>query len=84
MPIRSCLLLCALLGACAAEPPVPAPTPHARFDPAPMPFVHAGRPGTVGALEMPIPPKMPLGTGAVPVSGGVARGAVVSGFKTNF
>ena len=42
------------------------------------------RGGTVGRLETPIPPKMPLGTGAVPVGGGVARGSVVTGFREAF
>ena len=50
-----------------------------------MPFVTYGqRNSSTGALEIPIPPKMPLGTGAVPVSGSPARGSIVSGFKESF
>lgn len=50
-----------------------------------MPHVQYGRrSSTAGALEVPIPPKMPLGTGAVPVSGNPVRGSVVTGFKTSF
>ena len=83
--LRLCLLL--LLPSCAPQPPVP-PLPsstEAKLEPAPTP--HGGplrRSGTVGRLEVPIPPKMPLGTGAVPVSSGVARGSIVTGFREAF
>ena len=50
-----------------------------------MPFVtYVPRTGPTGALELPIPPKMPPGTGAVPVSSSPTRGSIVSGFKENF
>ena len=50
-----------------------------------MPFVHyAPRDPSFGALELPIPPKMPPGTGAVPVSGSPFRGSIVSGFHEAF
>ena len=82
------LLLCLpLLAGCAADPPVATEADNGarRFDPAPMPFVSYGRPrGTVGALEIPIPPKVPLGTGAVPVSNSPARGSIVSGVRESF
>jgi len=33
---------------------------------------------------MPIPPKMPLGTGVVPVSSSAFRGSIVSGVRQSF
>ncbi len=42
------------------------------------------RSSTLGALEMPIPPKMPLGTGAVPVSSSAFRGSIVTGVRQSF
>lgn len=87
MPKQSLSLaaLLALLAACAPTPP-PAPVQAgAKFEPAPMPFVTYRRAGsTTGVLELPIPPKMPPGTGAVPVSSSSFRGAIVSGFKESF
>ncbi len=80
-------MLIPLVSACAASPPpMPAPSqPIAKFEPAPMPFVHY-RPsnGTFGVLEIPIPPKMPPGTGAVPVSNSPFRGSIVTGFHEAF
>jgi hypothetical protein len=76
-----------LLGGCATTQPVTtdANTPRPHFDPAPMPFVqYSRRGGTTGGLEMPIPPKMPLGTGAVPVSSSPVRGSIVSGVREAF
>jgi hypothetical protein len=81
-----------LLTACAATGPaspasqasVASPS-HEKFEPAPMPFVRYQPPGsTVGALEIPIPPKMPPGTGAVPVSNSPFRGAIVTGIRESF
>lgn len=85
---RFCLALLILVSiGCRADPPIscgPGQT-NARFEPAPMPHVQYRRPGsTVGAFEVPIPPKMPLGTGAVPVSGGAVRGSIVTGLKRSF
>ena len=85
---RFCLaLLVSLLTACAADPPVSAGAgqPKVRFDPAPMPFVQYGRrASTVGSLAIPVPPKMPPGTGAVPVSNSPFRGSFATGFKESF
>ncbi len=39
------------------------------------------RGGSVGVLQLPIPPKMPPGTGPVPVRSSPVRGSIVSGFK---
>lgn len=85
---RLCLALPVLaLTACGAEL---LPTPRtgqadAKFEPAPMPHApYARRGSTLGALEMPIPPKMPLGTGAVPVSSSVFRGFIVTGVRQSF
>ena len=87
-PCRFCLVLPILVvTACAADPPASARPRQtdAQFEPAPMPHVQYGRRGSaVGALEVPIPPKMPLGTGAVPVSGSPVRGSIVTGFKKGF
>lgn len=87
-PIRLCLaLLLPALATCGTIPPVPAAASRAdaKFEPAPMPHVpQPRRPGTVGALEIPLPPKMPLGTGAVPVSNGPVRGSVVTGIRRSF
>jgi hypothetical protein len=89
-PTHRCFYFAVLipaLTACAADPPPPAATTHAtgRFEPAPMPFVHyTPRDGTVGMLEIPIPPKMPPGTGAVPVSSSPFRGSIVTGLKESF
>jgi len=83
------LLVLVAVAGCAKPPPDPPPpnprAPAARLEPAPRPFVWAGRRGgTAGSLEIPLPPKMPLGTGAVPVSGGAVRGSVVTGFRESF
>lgn len=85
---RLCLALPVLaLTACGTEPP---PTPRtgqaaSKFEPAPTPHgPYVRRSSTLGALEMPIPPKMPLGTGAVPVSGSSFRGSVVTGVRQSF
>lgn len=74
------------LTACGADPKSSSPVDQAdaRFEPAPMPRVRAVRPGSRSVLEIPIPPKMPLGSGAVPVSGGPVRGSVVTGLKQSF
>ncbi len=80
------MTLIALLSACAANPPPVAsfpPPAAATFDPAPMPFVryqHQASP----SLEYVIPPKMPPGTGAVPVSSSPVRGSIVTGFTEGF
>lgn len=88
-----CLLgLSLILGACSAGPSVAADPPApdgradaARFEPAPTPFAPYRRVGSIrGVLEAPIPPKMPLGTGAVPVSGGAVRGSVTTGWRQSF
>lgn len=86
-PTRAGLLLLPLLAGCAADPPaaVASGPAHPRFDSAPMPFVRYGRQETTaGSLEIPLPPKMPLGTGAVPVSSSPVRGSVVTGLKESF
>ncbi len=50
-----------------------------------MPFLRYGRQdSTPGSLEIPLPPKMPLGTGAVPVSSSPVRGSLVTGLKESF
>ena len=79
------LIVASLLTACA-PPPAPEPSTQANrhFDAAPMPFVRYGQRGTAGALELPIPPKMPLGTSAVPVSNSPARGSIVTGLREAF
>jgi hypothetical protein len=80
-------VLIPLLTACAAKPPTPPATSQAneKFEPAPMPFVHyRSVGGNLGALQIPIPPKMPPGTGAVPVSNSPFRGAIVTGFRESF
>lgn len=84
--LGSVLVAMLAVTACSADPktPTPAGQSEARFEPAPTPRVRALRPGSRGALEIPIPPKMPLGSGAVPVSGGPVRGSVVTGFKQSF
>ena len=86
---RLCLVLPVVaLAACGAEPPLPAPRTgrtDAKLEPAPMPHApYVRRSGPQGALEIPIPPKMPLGTGAVPVSGSAFRGSVVTGVRRSF
>lgn len=85
---RLCLTLPVLaLTACGAEPPPPPRTGQAaaKFEPAPMPHApYVRRSGTLGAFEIPIPPKMPLGTGAVPVSGSSFRGSIVTGVRQAF
>ena len=84
---RLCLALpVLLLAACRAEPPAASRTGQAdlKFEPAPMPHVPAvRRGGTLGALDS-LPPKMPLGTGALPVSGSAVRGSVVTGVRQSF
>ncbi len=80
-------VLIPVLTACAADPPISAATSqqNAKFEHAPMPFVHyTPRSSTVGALEIPIPPKMPPGTGAVPVSSSPFRGSIVTGLRESF
>ena len=85
---RSAVLMVAMLAGCASEPPAATQALRAsaaRFDPAPMPFVQYQRhDSTVGSLEIPILPKAPPGTGAVPVSNSPFRGSIVSGFKESF
>ena len=82
-PIRLLALL--ILTSCASPPPPAAPALGAHFDPAPMPFVQYHRQTRgYGALELPIPPKMPPGTGAVPVSSSPVRGSIVTGFHEAF
>lgn len=85
---RLCLALpVLLLAACKGEPPVTARTgpADAKFEPAPMPHApYVRRGSTAGALEIPLPPKMPLGTGAVPVSGSAVRGSIVTGIRRSF
>lgn len=80
------LLMLSLIAGCATPPPLAAPavTPQqpVRLEPAPRPFVSSGRRAPSGGLEL--PPKMPLGTGAVPVSGGAARGSIVTGLRESF
>ncbi len=57
----------------------------AAFEPAPMPFVRYGpRGSTVSVPGLPVPPKMPPGTGAVPVSSSSFRGAVSTGLRESF
>ncbi len=88
VPPRRCgvALLISMLAACTAGPPASIEAAQAaKFDPAPMPFAHYQRhPSTVGSLEIPILPKAPPGTGAVPVSNSPFRGSIVSGFKQSF
>lgn len=85
---RLCLALPVLaLAACGAEqaPPPRTGQAAAKFEPAPMPHApYVRRSGTLGALEIPIPPKMPLGTGAVPVSSSSFRGSIVTGVRQSF
>ena len=80
MPHPAPWLALLLVSACATTPPAPtSPLVAEKFDPAPMPFVkyqHQASP----SLEYVIPPKMPLGTGAVPVSSSPVRGSIVTGF----
>ena len=88
-PNRLWLILPILaLTACGRELPAAARATgqtDAKFEPAPMPNSPSVRRGcTLGALEMPIPPKMPLGTGAVPVSGSPVRGSIVTGVRRSF
>ena len=80
------LLALLILAACTNPPPAPvAAAPGAKFEPAPMPFVQYRRQTSpYGALELPIPPKMPPGTGAVPVSSSPVRGSIVTGFHEAF
>ncbi len=75
-----------LIAGCAAlAPTAPEPAAHVgKFEPAPTPRLRYGRPGVVGALEIPLPPKMPLGTGAVPVGNGPFRGSIVTGVRQSF
>ncbi len=92
MPFRPArllpVLIAAALTACAAAPqdPAAASAPaNAKFEPAPTPSgPYARRGGNIGSLEMPIPPKMPPGTGAVPVSNSAARGSIVTGIRQSF
>ena len=89
MPLRPACLLPVLIAAAlelAPPPPqAPAAPANARFEPAPTPSGPYPRRGSgIGSLEMPIPPKMPLGTGAVPVSNSAARGSIVTGIRQSF
>ena len=81
------VLLVLVVAACGAEPPVAlrgVPS-DAKYEPAPVPHgPYVRRGGTLGAFEMPVPPKMPLGTGAVPVSGSPVRGSIVTGLRQSF
>lgn len=82
--LMSLLLLPAACADARPDPVTPPPL-TSKLEPAPLPHgTYVRRGGTVGALELPIPPKMPLGTGAVPVSGSPARGSVVTGFREAF
>ena len=84
---RLCFTLPVLaLTACAAEPPLlQTGQAAAKFEPAPMPHApYMRRSGTPGALEIPIPPKMPWGSGAVPVGGSSFRGSIVTGVRQSF
>ena len=85
--LRHLALSVTMLTACAHPTPPPATTAQApaAFEPAPTPHTRPlPRSSTVGALEIPLPPKMPLGTGAVPVGGGGVRGSVVTGLRESF
>lgn len=75
-----------LLAACTPKPPAPdpAPSPTAKLEPAPIPHGGTIRRGPTNVLEMPIPPKMPIGTGAVPVSSSPVRGSVTTGYRGAF
>ncbi len=87
LPPRACAaLLLLLLAACAPDPPPPPATGTAEtFEPAPMPFAPYRRAGSpLGSLQIPIPPRMPAGTGAVPVGSGSVRGSIVSGVTEGF
>ena len=80
-------VLLPVLAACVDPPPVPAAPSqaNAKFDPAPMPFVSYGPRGNMVAVPgMPIPPKMPPGTGAYPVSSSPFRGSVSTDFNQSF
>ena len=46
--------------------------------------IYVRRGAGLGALELPLPPKMPAGTGAVPVGNGAVRGSIVTELKTSF
>lgn len=66
------LLLLSVAACSAPQKPVvaeggPPDNKPARYDPAPTPRVHRRSGSVAGALELPIPYKMPPGTGAVPV-----------------
>jgi len=84
------LFLLLSLAACSApQTPIvaessPSESKPARYDPAPTPRVHPRSGSVAGALELPIPFKMPPGTGAVPVGAGAVRGSIVSGFRGSF
>jgi hypothetical protein len=80
-------MLIPLLTACAADPPISAASSqsNAKFEPAPMPFVRYGpRGGTVGVPGIPIPPRVPPGTGAFPVSGSPFRGSISTDLTQSF
>ena len=87
LPLRACAALLLLRLAACASAPVPAPVPVAAetFEPAPMPFGAYRRAGSpLGSLQIPLPPRMPAGTGAVPVGGGSVHGSIVSGMTEGF
>ena len=85
--LRSCVILSiTVLVACTPSPPVVIgpTTDDAKYESAPTPSSQSGRRSAVRSFEQPIPPKMPLGTGAVPVSSSPVRGSIVTGLKSNF
>lgn len=85
-----CLGSSLLLAGCAADRPVATPAANeaaadhpVHYDPAPMPRVH-GPASAFNSYNLPVSPKMPYGTGAVPVSNSPVRGSFVTGVKQNF
>ncbi len=80
------IVMLMLMAGCTPPAPVmEAASEPKKFEPAPTPRLRYGRPGVVaGALEIPLPPKMPLGTGAVPVGNGPFRGSIVTGVRQSF
>lgn len=88
MTIGRCWVVGLGLAGCAAEVPVvtmPAGQTSARFEPAPVPHGgYRGQGGVVRVYDAALPPKMPLGTGAVPGSNSPVRGSVMTGWKQSF